>query len=89
MLVLTSLADGPKHRHSIMEDVLCLSGISLGPGTLHWALARLEQRGWIQQLPEERRRQSYEITDAGREFLTAECIGLRSFAETVLARGNT
>jgi DNA-binding PadR family transcriptional regulator len=86
MLVLASLAGGPKHGYAITRDVLHLSGIHLGPGTLYGALARLEQRGWVVRLPEEGRRHPYEITVGGREFLTTECAGLRSFAEAVLAR---
>lgn len=86
VLVLASLAGGPKHGYSITRDALSLSGIHLGPGTLYGAIARLEQRGWIRRLPEQGRRHPYEITDSGREFLTRECHGLRSFADAVLAR---
>ncbi len=86
VLVLASLVGGPKHGYSITRDVLSLSGIHLGPGTLYGVIARLEQRGWIQRLPEEGRRHPYEITPSGQEFLTSECRGLRSFAEAVLVR---
>lgn len=86
ILVLSSLAAGPKHGYAVTRDVLSLAGIQLGPGTLYGAIARLEQRGWIRRLPAEGRRHPYEITGAGRAFLTAECRSLRSFAEAVLAR---
>jgi dienelactone hydrolase len=56
LLVLASLADGPKHGHAMIEDIALLCGTRLGPGTLCGAIARLEQQGWIEPLqPEERR----------------------------------
>ena len=42
LLVLTSLADGPKHGYAITLDVEKLAGVRLGPGTLYGALSRLE-----------------------------------------------
>ena len=50
LLVLTSLADGPKHGYAIMTDVAAFSGIRMEPGTLYGALSRLERRGWIRPL---------------------------------------
>ena len=47
MLVLASLANGPKHGHAMMEDIMRLCGTRLGPGTLYGAISRLEQQGWI------------------------------------------
>ena len=41
LLVLTTLADGPKHGYVIMQEAERLSGQPLGPGTLYAALARL------------------------------------------------
>jgi DNA-binding PadR family transcriptional regulator len=45
LLVLSSLAGGPKHGQAITEDVRSTSGVRLGPGTLYGALAILEARG--------------------------------------------
>ena len=57
MLVLASLASGPKHGHAMADDILRLCGTRLGPGTLYGAIARLEQQGWIAPLsPEEHNR---------------------------------
>jgi Transcriptional regulator PadR-like family len=42
LLVLTSLADGPKHGYAIMADVAAFSGVRMEPGTLYGALARLD-----------------------------------------------
>src|ERR1043165_8067396 len=47
LLILVSLADGPKHGYSMTEDIEMVAGVRLGPGTLYGALARLETRGLI------------------------------------------
>ena len=43
LLILASLAGGPKHGYAMMEDIEAMSGVRLGPGTLYGALARLER----------------------------------------------
>jgi len=55
LLVLASLANGPKHGHAMIEDIASLWGTRLGPGTLYRAIARLEQQGWIDSGPLEQR----------------------------------
>ena len=50
LLVLTSLADGPKHGYAIMTDIAAFSGVRMEPGTLYGALSRLERRGWVRPL---------------------------------------
>src|ERR1700748_2183563 len=65
MLVLASLASGPKHGHAMIEDIVRLCGTRLGPGKLYGAIARLEQQGWIAPLRPEERRQPYRITAEG------------------------
>ena len=72
LLILTSLADGPKHGYAIMTDVAAFSGISMEPGTLYGALSRLERRGWVRPLATEERRRPYEITAAGQEVLAEQ-----------------
>jgi DNA-binding PadR family transcriptional regulator len=37
-LLLTSLADGPKHGYAIMTDIAGFSGVHMEPGTLYGAL---------------------------------------------------
>ncbi|WP_290864406.1 PadR family transcriptional regulator [Hamadaea sp.] len=69
VLILTSLAEGPKHGYALIQDVGEFAGISLGPGTLYGALSRLEQRGLIQALPAEDRRRPYRITPDGAAAL--------------------
>jgi DNA-binding PadR family transcriptional regulator len=59
LLVLTSLADGPKHGYAIMTDVAAFSGVRM-----YRALSRLERRGWVRPLATAGRRRRYEIAAA-------------------------
>jgi DNA-binding PadR family transcriptional regulator len=68
-LILTSLADTPKHGYALIKDIEDFAGVTLGAGTLYGALAKLEQAGLVQPLPAEDRRRPYQITPAGRELL--------------------
>jgi DNA-binding PadR family transcriptional regulator len=86
LLVLASLADGPKHGHAMIEDIVALSGARLGPGTLYGAIARLEQQGWIKPLEAEERRQPYKITTAGLRVLRAKLTTLHQFSKAGLKR---
>jgi DNA-binding PadR family transcriptional regulator len=79
ILVLASLASGPKHGHAMIEDIAVLCGSRLGPGTLYGAIARLEQQGWIEPLPAEDRRRPYRITPQGKRVLRAKLATLRQF----------
>lgn len=69
LLVLMSLASGPKHGHAMTVDILEHSGEQLGPGTLYGSIAKLSERGLIASLPSADRRLPYEITPEGREAL--------------------
>jgi DNA-binding PadR family transcriptional regulator len=86
LLVLATLADGPKHGHAMIEDIVALSGTRLGPGTLYGAIARLEQQGWIKPLEAEERRQPYKITAAGVRVLRARLTTLHQFSKAGLKR---
>ncbi len=86
LLVLASLADGPKHGHAMIEDIVRLCGTRMGPGTLYGAIARLEQQGWIEPLPAEERRQPYRITPQGLRVLRAKLTTLQQFAKAGLGR---
>lgn len=89
MLVLASLANGPKHGHAMIEDIVSLCGTRLGPGTLYGAIARLEQQGWIAPLPPEERRQPYRITAEGARALRARLTTLGQFSKAGLRRLET
>jgi DNA-binding PadR family transcriptional regulator len=65
LLILTSLADGPKHGYALIKDIEEFAGIKLGPGTLYGCLAKLEQAGLVEALPSEDRRHPYRITQTG------------------------
>jgi DNA-binding PadR family transcriptional regulator len=72
LLILTSLADGPRHGYAIMTDIAVFSGIKMEPGTLYGALTRLERRGWVRPLPADDRRRPYELTETGHAVLTEQ-----------------
>lgn len=86
LLILASLAGGPKHGYAMMEDIAALSGVHIGPGTLYGALARLEQRKWIEGLPSEDRRRPYRITSAGAAVLRVQLLQMNRFATSGLER---
>jgi DNA-binding PadR family transcriptional regulator len=70
VLVLTSLAGGPKHGYGLIKDIEQFAGVTLGPGTLYGVLARLEGAGLVKALPSQGRRYPYEVTAAGTAALT-------------------
>jgi len=77
LLILTSLADGPRHGHAIMKDIAAFSSVKMEPGTLYGALTRLERRGWVRPLPADDRRRPYEITGSGRAVLTGQLASMQ------------
>jgi|SRR5208282_229642 len=89
LLVLASLAGGPKHGHAMIEDIARLCGTHLGPGTLYGAIARLEQQGWIEPLPPEERRRPYRITGEGLRVFRARMATLKQFVEAGVERLET
>jgi DNA-binding PadR family transcriptional regulator len=82
LLILASLASGPKHGYAMMEDIAEFCGTRLEPGTLYAALARLERRGWIEALQAEERRRPYKITGAGEIALRAQIKTLQQVVST-------
>jgi DNA-binding PadR family transcriptional regulator len=86
ILILTSLAGGPKHGYAIMDDVVALAGFRMGPGTLYGALARLERLGYITSLSLEERRRPYMLTPSGEQILRVHLTNMQQFASLGLAR---
>lgn len=84
--ILISLASGPKHGYAMQDDISQLTGVRPGPGTLYGAVRRLEERAYIEALPEQDRRKPYQLTDAGRGALGAELRRMRSLAAAGLRR---
>lgn len=79
LMVLASLADGPKHGHAMLDDIEAMSGSRPGPGTLYGAIARLEKQGLIEPLPVDDRRKPYRLTPAGHAELIARMAALQRF----------
>ena len=71
VLILTSLASGPKHGYALARDIEQFAGVKLGPGTLYGAITRLEEQNLIEPTEHGERRRPYRITAAGRAELTA------------------
>ena len=77
LLVMTVLADGPRHGYAINAAIEALTGRKLGPGSLYGALARLETHGLIQPVDHDapaagERQRTMQITDEGRNQLRSE-----------------
>jgi DNA-binding PadR family transcriptional regulator len=85
-LILSSLAQGPKHGYALTKDVEEMAGIRLAPGTLYEALTRLEGLGLIRALPPEERRKPYELTAAGATALKSHLSAQRRVADIGLRR---
>lgn len=75
-LILVSLAGGPKHGYSMMEDIAAFADVRVGAGTLYGALTRLEERGLVEALPATDRRRPYRLTSADRAALQAQLASL-------------
>lgn len=85
--ILIALSLKPRHGYEIMQQVKedSLGKINLGPGSLYTAIKQLSEDGLVEELPEANgRRRYYQLTEKGRQRLTAE---LEYFENTVkLAR---
>lgn len=86
LLILGSLADGPRHGYAIVGDVQHTAGVTLGPGTLYGALARLEEHGLVEALAGDQRRRPYRITPAGARALAEQVRTMTRFARSARGR---
>ena len=86
VLILTSLAAGPKHGHALAKDIKDFAGVTLGPGALYGAITRLEERGLIEPLGNTERRRPYRITAAGAAALADAVNDMRRIASVGAAR---
>ncbi|MFF0294187.1 PadR family transcriptional regulator [Kitasatospora sp. NPDC004614] len=86
LLLLTALADAPRHGYALIQEVDAISGgrVKLRTGTLYGALDRLLQQGLIEVAAEEivdgRARRTYSLTESGRGVLATEAERLRTVA---------
>src|SRR5690242_16292723 len=84
LLILVSLASGPKHGYAMQDDIAAMTDERPGPGTLYGAIRRLEEQRLIERLPEDEGRKPYRLTDEGRQALRAELRRIRAVATTGL-----
>ena len=91
-LILTALADQPRHGYGIIQEVAAVSAgrVSLLPGTLYTALDRLVAQGLVERDREEvtdgRLRRYYRLSANGIAALDAEAVRLRALAAAAEAR---
>jgi DNA-binding PadR family transcriptional regulator len=86
LLILSSLASGPKHGYAIMIDVETFAGVSLGAGTLYTAISRLVDKKLIAPQKSAGRQRPYELTPAGAAMLTDQLQEMRRVAAVGLRR---
>jgi DNA-binding PadR family transcriptional regulator len=85
-LILTALADQPRHGYGIIKEVAALSAsrVTLLPGTLYTALDRLVAQGLVapdrEEIADGRLRRYYRLSSDGLAVLGAETARLRSLA---------
>jgi DNA-binding PadR family transcriptional regulator len=93
--ILLSLASADRHGLAVAREVLALSDgqVRLWPAMLYGALEDLSDRGWIEELTDERRRPDtserrryYRITRAGRAVAAAETERLATLVRVARTR---
>ncbi len=72
LLILLSLAEGPKHGYAILTDIEEFADHALGAGTLYTAITRLVEKGWIAAEPAAGRQRPYRITGEGSAVLEGQ-----------------
>lgn len=86
LLILSSLASGPKHGYAILTDVETFAGCRLGPGTLYTAISRLVEKGWITPHGVQGRQRPYRLTGVGAACLDQLLRDMRRVARIGLER---
>jgi DNA-binding PadR family transcriptional regulator len=91
-LILTALADAPRHGYGIIQEVTVLSSgrVTLLPGTLYTALDRLAAQGLVELSHEDvidgRLRRYYRLRTDGRTELARQTERLRQLASAAESR---
>jgi DNA-binding PadR family transcriptional regulator len=93
--ILLSLAEGERHGYALKREIAQRTGgkLSLGPGVLYGAIARMIDQGLIEEsddrpdphLDDERRRY-YRLTAFGRKVAQAEAARLRELVALAAGR---
>jgi DNA-binding PadR family transcriptional regulator len=86
LLILASLADGPKHGYAIRTDIETFADVSLGAGTLYTAISRLVEKKLIAPQASPGRQRPYAITARGQEVLETQLHDMRRVAAIALRR---
>jgi DNA-binding PadR family transcriptional regulator len=89
ILILSSVAEGPKHGYAIMQDIQMFSGVQLGPGTLYSAITRLVEKGWIKPGAERGRQRPYRLTTTGIRHLESQLEQMQRISVLGLGRLQT
>jgi len=91
-LILTALADEPRHGYGVIQEVEALSSgrVTLRPGTLYAALDRLVDEGLVavdrEEVVASRLRRYYRLTGEGASVLTEESARLTANATAARRR---
>ena len=91
-LILTALADEPRHGYGVIEEVLEISAgrVRLRAGTLYTALDRLRADGWIEvereEIVQSRLRRYYRLSALGAQHLAEEAARQRQNASIASRR---
>jgi DNA-binding PadR family transcriptional regulator len=89
LLILSSLAEAPKHGYAILADIETFAGYTLGAGTLYTAITRLVDKGWIAPEASEGRQRPYRLTGKGLVCLTERLNEMQKVAKIGLKRLRT
>jgi DNA-binding PadR family transcriptional regulator len=89
LLILSSLAGGPKHGYGMMQDIAAFAGVELGPGTLYTAITRLVESGWIEPRGAVGRQRPYQVTAIGLVHLQTQLERMRQLSNIGLRRLRT
>lgn len=91
-LILTALAEEPRHGYGILRDVEQISGgrVRLRAGTLYTALDRLTSDEWVavdrEEVVDGRLRRYYRLTDLGAARLAEEIERVRATTRVAQTR---
>jgi len=86
LLILSSLASGPKHGYAIMTDIETFADVSLGAGTLYTAISRLVDKKLIAPQTSAGRQRPYALTAQGARSLAEQLHDMRRVAAIALRR---
>ena len=90
--ILLSLADGPRHGYSIMQEVASRSDgqVRIWPAGLYGALRELQELDWIVEsdkrpADDDERRRYFALTPLGTRVLSAEVARLEAIVDLARA----